>query len=43
MVSIEEFVAGMSFEKFRLDDKTTSAVIKRLRLLERQKEIFQNF
>lgn len=33
MKSIEEFVAGMDFEKFRLDDKTSSAVIRKFKIL----------
>ncbi|MGA2308614.1 MAG: hypothetical protein ABSG57_03570 [Candidatus Bathyarchaeia archaeon] len=30
MESIEKFVGNMSFEEFRADDKTTSAVIRKL-------------
>ncbi len=31
--SIEAFVGGMSFEEFRADDKTTSAVIRKLEII----------
>jgi len=29
---IEEFVAGMDFEEFRKDDKTVSAVVRKLEI-----------
>jgi uncharacterized protein with HEPN domain len=33
MVSIEKFVEGMSFEEFRGDDKTVSAVIRKFEII----------
>lgn len=33
MDSIEAFVEGMSFEKFRADDKTASAVIRKFEII----------
>lgn len=30
---IEEFVAGMDFEEFRDDDKTVSAVVRKLEII----------
>lgn len=33
MNSIEKFVADMDFEKFRLDDKTSSAVIRKFEII----------
>ncbi|MDP3028281.1 MAG: DUF86 domain-containing protein [Deltaproteobacteria bacterium] len=33
MASIEAFVEGMDFEAFRADDKTSSAVIRKLEIL----------
>jgi len=31
--SIEEFVAGMNFEEFKNDDKTVSAVVRKLEII----------
>ena len=31
--SIEEFVAGMSYEEFKNDDKTVSAVVRKLEII----------
>ena len=31
--SIEEFVAGMDFEGFKNDDKTVSAVVRKLEII----------
>ena len=33
MESIEKFVAGMSFEEFQNDDKTSSAVMRKLEII----------
>lgn len=33
MAKIEEFVAGMTYEEFRLDDKTQSAVIRKFEVI----------
>jgi len=33
MESIEEFIAGMTFEEFQLDDKTASAVMRKLEVI----------
>ncbi len=33
MESIEKFVEGMSFEDFRMDDKTSSAVIRKFEVI----------
>jgi uncharacterized protein with HEPN domain len=33
MESIEKFVGNMSFEEFRADDKTTSAVIRKFEIM----------
>ncbi len=33
MESIEKFVEGMDFEKFRLDDRTSSAVIRKFEII----------
>lgn len=33
MASIEKFVGNMSFEEFRADDKTTSAVIRKFEII----------
>lgn len=33
MESIEKFVEGMSFEEFKLDDKTASAVIRKFEII----------
>jgi uncharacterized protein with HEPN domain len=33
MESIEEFVKGMDFEKFKEDDKTSSAVIRKIEII----------
>ena len=33
MESIEEFVAGMDFESFQVDDKTASAVMRKLEII----------
>jgi uncharacterized protein with HEPN domain len=33
MESIEKFVGNMSFEEFRVDDKTTSAVIRKFEII----------
>ena len=33
IAAIEEFVAGMDFETFRGDDKTSSAVIRKLEVI----------
>jgi len=33
MNSIEKFVAGLSFEEFQQDDKTTSAVIRKFEII----------
>ncbi|RME46958.1 MAG: DUF86 domain-containing protein [Caldilineae bacterium] len=33
MDSIEEFIAGMSFEEFQADDKTASAVMRKLEII----------
>lgn len=38
--SIEEFIDDLDFEQFKADDKTTSAVIKNLRSLERLQSKF---
>lgn len=33
MESIEEFIAGMSYEEFQRDDKTASAVMRKLEII----------
>jgi len=33
MAKIEEFVAGMTYDEFRLDDKTQSAVIRKFEVI----------
>jgi len=33
MESIEEFIAGMDFEQFQADDKTASAVMRKLEII----------
>ena len=33
MESIEKFIAGMNFEQFQTDDKTASAVIRKLEII----------
>ena len=35
MDSIEAFVEGMSFEEFRADDKTSSAVIRKFEIVDK--------
>ena len=33
IVAIQKFVEGMSFEEFKMDDKTTSAVIRKFEII----------
>ena len=41
MISIESFVGAMDFDQFKVDDKTTSAVIRKLEIIgEATKKIF---
>jgi uncharacterized protein with HEPN domain len=41
--TIETFVKGMSFEEFRVDDKTTSAVVRKFEIIgEATKQIPEN-
>ena len=39
--SIEEFVAGMNFEEFKNDDKTISAVVRKLEIIGETTKTYQ--